>query len=165
MKRAICALIAAALISTACSPPQEFVPDPDRFWKMLVATINNAYNTVFGTSPDNTSIDCAVVLFDQSIRSADRRGQFTPVHTPNNIYVWWTACLGAQHGHHVVPTFRASGYPNSPQSDPTKRAACWAVTPVPDGDMIFDCYFDNDPHYAWVVDLQNNRWGELAVAA
>lgn len=172
MKRTLSATLvalAAAVTFSACTPPpSEFIPDPDRFWKMIQQTIQTAINVVIGHPKENLNIDCAVVLFDQSVRAVDRMAVWTPVHppAPELFPVWFTACFGIGKGPHIAPTFRASGYPNTPGQ--AQQAVCWVSNPVPEftlGDMKFRCYFDMDPHLAWVVPLQENRWGYLAVGA
>ena len=149
--------VAAALLAlSACGPPSISV-----FGGNWVDAIKKAVEQVFDHPPDNTNVDCAVTLFDQSVRPEDYRAQYTPVHRPNDIYAWLTACLGSTHGQHTVRTHKASGYQNSP--NPAKQAVCWALSPNPDGDLIFDCYFDRNPANSWVVYLALSRDGYLAV--
>lgn len=154
--------VAVALVTlTACPAPQ---PVLGKFGTAWWETVVKAVSVIFGTPPDNTQIDCSVVLFDQSIRPEDFRGQFTPVHTPNDIYAWLGGCFGAQHPRHIVPTFRATGRPNTPGGE--KMAVCWVDSFNPDGDMIFDCHFDRIlPDQSWVPFTSTNWQGYLAVGA
>jgi hypothetical protein len=164
MKRVIPALlIVVGLVGSACGGPPAVAPPPppDRWPEVLKRTIEAAVDNVFGSAPNNTSIDCAVVIEDAHVNPADYSTEYTPVHVPNDIYAWITGCLGVGSGTHSVPTFKASGYTNGP--NPNKQAVCWATSFPPDGDMKFPCTFDRDPHTSWVVDLRLSRDGHVAV--
>ena len=155
--------LALAIVALACAPPAMTRPgpDPDRWLNVLQRTIAAAINVVFGHPPSNTNIDCAVIIFDAAVDGTTFQTEYTPVHTPNDIYAWITGCLGAGAGPHRVPTFKATGFPNTP--NPDKQAVCWATSWPPNGNMRFPCTFDRDPHLSWVTDVRLSRDGYMAV--
>lgn len=165
MKRAISAVLAAVVLA-ACVPTPPPAPvvggyEPGKQW---LYAIERAMKSIFGHPPYNPNIDCAVVIFDQSINPNDYKAHFTPVHTPNDIYAWLTGCFGAQWAPHVVPTYKATGYVNNPAAP--KKAVCFVTNFNPDGDMMFTCNFTRQlPEQGWVPFLPTNYDGYFAVGA
>jgi len=169
MKRlAAVAALAAAILLTACPPPAPITGGYNpggAWWEAVVKAINQ----VFGTAPNNTSIDCAVIIFDQSINPNDFAATWTPVHPPiaQLIPAWLTGCFGAGQGAHTVPTFKATGRPNTP--NPNKQAVCWVTSFLPDGDpsqLRFRCTFDRIlPQQEWVPWITTNGDGHMKVGS
>lgn len=169
MKKIISALIAlvAVAASTACDPvpPPAAAPVPvDHF----LEDIKKVISWFWYTPPDNTSIDCSVVLFDQSVNPNDFTAEWTPATNvnPQLLPAWLTACFGAQTPQHTVPTHKASGYPNqNPPNNPDKVAICWVLSfnPVNLGSNHFRCTFDRNSHTSWVAYLSLSRDGFMAV--
>jgi hypothetical protein len=161
MKRLLTTLAATGLLSltAACGPPPPVATFGGAWWD----AITRAVQQVIGTAPSNPSIDCQVVIFDQSVRAVDFEAVWTPVRATPDIYTWIQACFFPGY-HHVFTTTKASGYPNPQPPDPNKMAVCWAdASFAPDGDMKFTCHFDRNSKTAWVQSLATSKDGTMWV--
>ena len=146
---ALCAAMLAFVGLTACNPI-------DR----LADLINKTIAQVFGTSPNSPGVDCSVIIFDQQVDSR-LSTFFKPVSYPPQSWPLWTqACLTGPT--HSVPTFKASGQPNTP--NPNKHAVCWARGYVP-GDPGLRCSFDYEIRFFWVSSLSTSGDGHMVVGA
>jgi hypothetical protein len=155
MKRLIfAALLAAGLLTSAACEP-----DLDR----LRQAVRVAINWVVGSRPDQGIASCAVILFDQSVDPATNKAYFTPVYRPNNVYLWWQACVGIGTGTHSLPTYKASGYTQG--GDFSKNAVCWATNPDPNGELKFPCAFDTRSDFNWVKYLSTSFNGVMVVGS
>ena len=135
---------------TGCAPI-------DRLWSL----INNTLAWMVGANPNYPGVNCAVVIFDQQVDS-QLSTWFKPADVNPSMWATWTqACLTGPT--HSLPTFKASGYPNNPNTN--KRAICWARPGYVPGDPGFRCSFDYEGRFFWVGSLSTSKDGQMAVGA